>query len=317
MSGFVSIVLLIPRYMLIAGLTVLALVFFSDELRAMGPDVNFELVLPFAMREFIPTGLLGLLIAALLAAFMSTYAATVNAAPAYIVNDIYKRYYDPDAPDRTYVRMSYATSVLVVLVGTAVGFFVVSLNEIVDWIVAALYGGYTASNLLKWYWWRFNGYGYFWGMVGGILSAMIVPQLMPDVNTLYTFPIILALSLVGCIAGSLTTAPDDEAVLKEFYLKVRPWGFWGPIHEKLAAERPGLRANGDFERDMFNVVVGIVWQTALTAAGIYLVTEQFGNLLVCAIVIAATTVILKLNWYDRLQDYPDGVSPEVATSDVG
>jgi len=317
MSGFVSIVLLIPRYMLITGLTVLALVFFSDELRAMGPDVNFELVLPFAMREFIPTGLLGLLIAALLAAFMSTYAATVNAAPAYIVNDIYKRYYNPDAPDKTYVRMSYATSVLVVLVGTAVGFFVTSLNEIVEWIVAALYGGYTASNLLKWYWWRFNGYGYFWGMVGGILSAMLVPQLMPDVNALYTFPIILALSLVGCLAGSLATAPDDEQVLKAFYLKVRPWGFWGPIHEKLAAERPGLRANGGFKRDMFNVVVGIVWQTALTAVGIYLVTEQFGSLLVCALLIGATTVILKLNWYDRLQDYPEDLSPQVASGESG
>jgi Na+/proline symporter len=64
MSGFVSLVLLVPRYMLITGLTVLALVFFSDELNSMGAAVDFELVLPFAMREFIPVGLLGLLIAA-------------------------------------------------------------------------------------------------------------------------------------------------------------------------------------------------------------------------------------------------------------
>jgi Na+/proline symporter len=316
MSGIVSVVLLVPRYMLITGLTVLALVFFSDELNAMGSDVNFELVLPFAMREFIPTGLLGLLIAALLAAFMSTYAATVNAAPAYIVNDVYKRYYAPDAPDSSYVRMSYATSILVVLVGTGVGFFVESLNAIVDWIVAALYGGYTASNLLKWYWWRFNGYGYFWGMAGGILAAIVVPRLMPDVNALYAFPIILALSLAGCVAGSLATDPDDEAVLKNFYLKVRPWGFWGPIHAKLAEERPGLRANGDFGRDMLNVVVGIAWQTALTAAGIYLVTEQYGSLLACAALIAVTTLILKRSWYDRLEDYPDGYSPKAASGEA-
>ena len=59
-----------------------------------------------------------------------------------------------------------------VLVGTGIGFFVASLNDIVQWIVSALYGGYAASNLLKWYWWRFNAYGYFWGMAAGIAGAI-------------------------------------------------------------------------------------------------------------------------------------------------
>ena len=108
MNGFVNVVLLIPRYMLITGLTVLALAFFSPQLRAMGDGVDFELILPLALKSFVPTGLLGLLIAALLAAFMSNFAATVNAAPAYIVNDIYRKYMRPDADQRTLVRMSYA-----------------------------------------------------------------------------------------------------------------------------------------------------------------------------------------------------------------
>src|SRR5690606_20468512 len=75
MSWLVNLVLLFPRYLLITGLVVLALVFFMDELRAMGPAVDFEQILPFALKNFIPTGLLGLLIAGLLAAFMSTFAA--------------------------------------------------------------------------------------------------------------------------------------------------------------------------------------------------------------------------------------------------
>src|SRR5690606_7258293 len=127
MSGFVSLVLLIPRYMLVAGLTVLALAHFTDDLASQGDQVDFELVLPLAMREVIPMGLLGLLISALLAAFMSTYAATVNAAPAYVVNDIYKRYLNPTASEKTYVRVSYATSIIVVIVGTAFGFLTDSL----------------------------------------------------------------------------------------------------------------------------------------------------------------------------------------------
>ncbi|MEM1127349.1 MAG: sodium:solute symporter family protein [Bacteroidota bacterium] len=317
MSGLVSLVLLVPRYMLIAGLTILALAFFSDELNAMGPDADFELVLPFAMREFVPAGLLGLLIAALLAAFMSTYAATVNAAPAYIVNDIYKRYINPDASEQTYVRMSYITSLAVVVVGTAFGFFIPSLNTVVLWIVGGLYGGYTAANLLKWYWWRFNSYGYFWGMAAGILAAFIVPAAMDLVfepgafgaaAPVYAFPAILGLSLAGCLAGSLLTPPDDEEVLKTFYLKTRPWGFWKPIHEKLLAEHPGLQANRDFKRDMVNVAIGIVWQTSLTATGIFLVIQDFTSMLLCLGLVIVTSFVLKVNWYDKMEDTPQDVS---------
>ena len=312
MSGLVTVVLMTPRYMLIAGLTVLALAFYTPELRAMGDKVDFELILPFAMKNFIPTGLLGLLIAALLAAFMATYSATVNAAPAYIVNDIYKRYLRPNADQRTLVRMSYVTSVLVVVIGTGIGFFVASLNDIVQWIVSALYGGYTASNVLKWYWWRFNSYGYFWGMVGGILGSMLVPVLFPGVAPIFAFPIILGVSLVGCVAGTLLTKPDDEAVLEQFYLKVRPWGFWGPIHRRLLATHPGLAANRAFGRDMVNVAVGTAWQTAQVALGIYLVLKDWAAVTICAGVIIVGTVFLKFNWYDKLEDYPADLRVRVA-----
>jgi SSS family solute:Na+ symporter len=304
MNGIVNVVLLIPRYMLITGLTVLALAYFSPQLRAMGDGVDFELILPLAMRSFIPTGLLGLLIAALLAAFMSNFAATVNAAPAYIVNDIYKRYIRPDADQRTLVRMSYASAVAVVVIGTTMGLFVGSLNQMVQWIVSALYGGYTASNLLKWYWWRFNAYGYFWGMVAGIAGAGLVPVLLPAVAPIYAFPAVLALSLVGCIAGTLLTPPDDDAVLERFYLRVRPWGVWKPVHDRLALTHPGLVANTAFKRDMFNVLVGIVWQTALTATGIFLVLRDGRAIAICVSTVLVTAAILKFNWYDRLEDYP-------------
>jgi SSS family solute:Na+ symporter len=73
----------------------------------MGPNMDFELVLPFALGRFrAGAGLLGFLIAGLLAAFMSNFAATVNAAPPYFVNDIYKRFINPNAKPKTYVRLS-------------------------------------------------------------------------------------------------------------------------------------------------------------------------------------------------------------------
>lgn len=325
MSGLVNLVLLIPRYMLIGGLTILALAFFSDELNAMGDQVDFELILPFAIKNFIPTGLMGLLIAGLLAAFMSTYAATVNAAPAYLVNDIYKRYINPNASDKTYVTMSYLASILIVIIGTIFGLYAGSLNDLVQWIVAALYGGYTASNLLKWYWWRFNSHAYFWGMVSGIGVAFLLSVpfgevfgLTPTSNflgqallwleslsPLEGFPLIFGSSFLICIAVSLNTEPDPEEALIDFYVKVRPWGFWKPILERAKAKYPELQANQDFARDMINVAVGIAWQTALTAAGIFLVLQEFEAFGICVVIIMGTSYFLKTQWYDRLKDWPD------------
>lgn len=302
MSGLVNVVLLFPRYLLIGGLTVLALAFFMDELRGMGDKADFEQILPFAMKNYMPPGLLGLLIAGLLAAFMSTFAATVNAAPAYLVNDIYKKYIRPDAPASVYVRWSIGVSVLFVVLGTLIGLYVTSLNDVVQWIVAALYGGYTASNFLKWYWWRFNGHGYFWGMAAGILAAMLAPPLFPGVADIWLFPLIFGVSLAGCLLGSLLTPPDDMEVLKNFYRKVRPWGFWRPVHAACAAETPDIQRNTDFGRDMSNVAVGIIWQTALTAAPIFLVIQDWLKMWVALAVVAVCSLVLKKNWLEKLSD---------------
>jgi hypothetical protein len=317
MSWFVNVVLLIPRYVLITGLTVLALAFFTDELASGASSEDFDRILPLALRDFIQPGLLGLVIAGLMAAFMSTYAATVNAAPAYIVNDIYKRYINPNAAERTYVNMSYVVSIAVVIIGTAIGLATKSLNDIVEWITAALFGGYTASNVLKWYWWRFNAYGYFGGMVTGLIAVAIVPQLLPNLAVIYSFPLILAVSLVGCVIASLLTPPDDVEVLKRFYLQTRPWGFWGPIGGLVAAEHPGARPNTAFGRDMLNVLVGIVWQTALTTTGIYLVLQDWRRLAWSVGVVAVTSVWLKFVWYDKLEDYPSGYSHAELSTDLG
>jgi Na+/proline symporter len=315
MSSWVNVVLTIPRYFLITGLTVLAIVFFSDQIRGMGTNMDFELVLPYALGRFVPTGLLGFLIAGLLAAFMSNFAATVNAAPPYFVNDIYKRFINPNASPRTYVRLSYLSSFVVVLVGAAIGWYVASVNSVVLWIVSGLWGGYTASNVLKWYWWRFNGYGYFWGMVTGIAGSLILPSLLPNISLVrgllqahavnsdvaLVFPLTFAISLAGCLAGTWLTKPEDDEILKDFYRRVRPWGFWGPVLAKVRAEDPSFERNKDFWRDMFNIVVGITWQVSLVALPMYVVIQNFRNAAVAAVIIAVTSIVLKFTWYDHLK----------------
>ncbi len=311
MSWFVNIVLFFPRYMMIAGLTVLALVYFSPQLKAMGPAIDFETILPLALKNLVPVGWVGLILAGLIAAFMSNYAATINAAPAYVVNDIYKRFINPNDHPRKYVYMSYIVSVAFVLLGFAIGLVVTSVNEIMQWIVNALWGGYTAANVLKWYWWRLNGYGYFWGMLTGIVTSLVIPLVSPALTAIYAFPYILAISTIGCILGSYLTKPEDDATLESFYMKVRPWGFWKPVLAKVRLKYPAFQPNKNFKRDMFNVLVGIVWQTSIVTTPIFLVIQEPVSLAISVSVLAVTSVTLKFSWWNKLDELSAELPAEV------
>jgi solute:Na+ symporter, SSS family len=314
MNSMVSIVLNPTRYFMVAGITVLALTNFDTLYKSSITTPDFEGILSEVLANYVPVGLLGLLMAGFIAAFMSNFAATVNAAPAYIVNDIYKRYINPHADPKKYVRMSYIASVAVVVVGITTGFFVESINQAALWIVASLWGGYTAANVLKWYWWRFNGYGYFWGMVSGITTSLVllllnnlgfVPFLnhwpLSDNPSMNSFPFIFFNSIIGCLIGTFLTKPESDEVLMKFYHNVRPWGFWKPIQEKVVKIDPEFVANKNFKRDMSNIFVGIIWQITLMATPVFLVLRDFNSFMICLGVLALTSLILKFNWWDKLE----------------
>jgi SSS family solute:Na+ symporter len=314
MNGMVCCVLYFPRYLMTAGITVLALAFCMPELSAMAkPD--FEKLLPIVLTQYVPVGVVGLLLAGLMAALMSNFAATVNAAPAYIVNDIYKRFINPQSSPRTDVWLSRVASVVVVIVGVVFGLLTTRINDVMMWLVGALYSGYVMANVLKWYWWRFNGHGYFWGMMAGILGAMIVPKLTPTLapllfsaevadivisNPLYAFPVLLVLSLVGCLLGTYLSEPEDKELLKHFYRTVRPWGCWGPIRDLVMRDDPAFEPNRAFARDAVNVLVGIVWQLCLVTLPIYVVLRSWQWAGAVLLVLVVTSVFIKFNWYDKL-----------------
>jgi Na+/proline symporter len=299
MSGLVTVVLFVPRYFMIAGITVLALAFMRSDV-TKGAGFDFEQVLPIVIRDFLPAGLAGLLISGLLAAFMSTFSGTINAAAAYLVNDVYKRYMRPEASDREYIRASYASSILVVVIGCAAGYFTPSVHKATDWIVSALWSGYAAPNILKWHWWRFNGWGYFYGMMAGISGALILLA-FPDVKPLEAFPALMLISAIGAVVGSLISEPEEESVLVDFYTRTRPWGWWGPVRELAVRRDPDFQPNRDFGLDVFNVIVGVIWQTSFVALPIYVVIREWNEVMICLAIIAVTSAILKRSWYDRLQ----------------
>ena len=307
MFGLTPIVLMLPRYFMIAGITVLALVYMDpNELVDSTGKLDFEQVLPFAISEYVVSGLRGLLLAGLLAAFMSTFAAFINAGSAYVVNDIYKKYIKPDASSNFLVKLSYGTTFALVLIGIIFGLMGGNIQGRTDWIVGLLYGSYVSSNVLKWIWWRFNGYGFFFGMLSGMVAVAIMPMILNslglDLLAIEQFPILLVISLAGSIAGCLLTPPDDEDTLKKFYIRTRPWGFWDPIRDKVMAEDPGFQPNRDFKRDSFNVVIGIIWQMCLVILPIFILIRETTSTIATIGALALTSWLLKKYWYDRLVD---------------
>ena len=302
MSGFVSIILLPIRYAMVIGLTVLALLYYNQLNLAEGTgNTDFEKVLPATINAFLPVGILGLVLTGLLGSFMGTFSGTLNAAQAYIVNDIYLKYVDPDASNKKVISMNYLVGLVVVVIGIVLGFFARNVNSILNWIVGGLYGGYIAANMLKWYWWRFNAHGFFWGMASGIAAALIFPKLVGGLD-LYYWPWLFVISLVGSMVGTYTAPATDMTVLKSFYRTVKPWGFWQPVHAMVVAEDPAFVPNRRFKLDMFNVVLGIIAQCCLTLLPMYIVLWLKLPLLITVAILLVIIMILKRTWWDKLED---------------
>jgi Na+/proline symporter len=300
MSGSVSVILMPIRYFMIAGFAVLGIIYYDKLDLIVAGSIDFEQILPSAINEFVPVGFMGLLLAGLLAAFMSTFAGTLNATQAYIVNDIYLKYINPKASNIKIKSINYIAGLTMVIISIIFGFYAKDVNDVLQWIVSGLYGSYVAANVLKWYWWRFNGHGFFWGMVGGLIPALSFRYIFPGILDLYTFPLMLLIALTGCILGTFLAPPVDDDVLKKFYKNVRPWGFWKPIHDKVISEDPDFRKNKDFKRDMFNVVIGTIWQTALVIFPIYIVLLEGVPTIISIAVAVICTIILKKTWWDKL-----------------
>jgi len=217
------------------------------------------------------------------------------------VNDVYKRYLVKDGSTRHYVGISYGATFVLLVLGIGLGLKAESINQVTQIIVNGLWGGYAAPNVLKWYWWRFNGHGYFWGMLAGMVVAACQPLLAPDWHTLAWSPVVVAAATAASVLASLLTRPDDAGTLESFYRNVRPWGFWGPVHARIVSAEPGFEKNRDFWRDSLNVLVAIVWQFQLVTIPLFLILQRWQSLWICVAILVVTTLLLKRGWYDRLE----------------
>ncbi len=213
------------------------------------PGEDPELAYPKMIAEFLPVGLRGLMVASMVAAFMSTMDTQLNWGASYLVNDIYKRFINPDAAPDHYVLVSRVMMVVLVLIGAGAAYNFESVNGAWKYLVL-LTAGAGFVGLLRWYWWRVNAWsevaalissimianGGIWlgwlhraGVVPeGLYSEWIVPLYDPD-NYAARLVFIIGTCTAIWVFVTFLTRPHSAEHLRSFYRLVRPGGWWGGI----------------------------------------------------------------------------------------
>jgi solute:Na+ symporter, SSS family len=202
-----------------------------------------ELAYPLLMVRYLPTGVLGLVFASLLAAFMSTVSTQVNWGASYLIHDLYGRFTGQTDERRLLKAARWASVALTVLAGS-VSFFMRDVGTVFRFLI--LIGtGPGLVLLLRWFWWRINAWAEIAAMGAGLGLALL--SLTPALSAL-TFGQRLALTAFGSIAVWMPvmwlTPPERPEVLDAFYRRVRPGGAWGPVRG-----RTGLTPADDLAED--------------------------------------------------------------------
>jgi len=264
-----------------------------------GQITDPEMVLP-AVVATLPVGIKGFLIAGLMAAAMSTFDSTVNAGAAYWVKDIYLTMINPKASHKLQMRHSYMASIILVFIGLFLTLLIKNINEIWGWITMSIGAGLMIPQLIRWYWWRLNGYGYAIGMVAGAISAILwkifAPEALPEY---YAFIFASGLSFLGTILGTLMTKPTEKKVLKNFYEKTRPFGMWEDVRKEFPKEFIA-DAKKENRRDIFSIFFAVPWQICLFLMWMMLIMKRWDNFVITLILTIILTTILYFSWFRHL-----------------
>ncbi|MBN1895145.1 sodium:solute symporter [bacterium] len=283
------------RWMFIAAIAVLAIAYGTTHHTIADP----EKVIPIVINQSLHAGMKGLLVVGLMAAAMSTFSSTVNAGAAYWVKDIYQAYINPRASEKTLILHSRVASVLIVILGLLFSLAVRNINEIWGWITMSIGAGMIIPTLIRWYWWRMNGYGFAIGTAAGMIAAIIQKLAFPDAPEYVSFSFASGISLVGTVLGTYLTKPTDKAVLAEFYKRTRPFGFWGPVR-KVLPDDVLKQVHKENRRDIVSVCMAVPWQLVLFMMWMMLIMRRWDHFVWLIITLAALSVGLYLTWFRHL-----------------
>jgi SSS family solute:Na+ symporter len=221
---------------------------------AQNPEQGYVMVL----RDFLPPALRGLMVAAFLAAFMSTVGTQLNWGCSYLVNDLYKRFLVRNSTEKHYVRVSRVITVLLVL---ASGYTAAQLKTIgAGWeLVLGVGFGTGAVYILRWYWWRISA----WSEISAMLAAAVVTIGLHNVSFAGNDALVYAkktlitggITTVAWLLATFLTPAESDRTLVSFYRRVHPTVYGWKRVAKLVPELPEVK---DVAGNAFNWLMGVV-----------------------------------------------------------
>ncbi len=218
----------------------------------LGNDVAYP-----AMLTLLPTGLLGLVAAALIAAYMSTMSTQLNLGASYLVNDFYKRFIKPDANERELVWAGRISTIVSMILGTWLGLILTDASQAFN-LLLLLGAGTGLIYILRWFWWRINAFTEIVAMVSSLIIASYLTFLHDDLGWLPLAPWMktiagAALTTLIWVLSTYLTPQTDESVLTKFYSKIKPAGAgW----KKFAGEHP--QSSDNLPLEILGMVVGTI-----------------------------------------------------------
>jgi len=250
-----------------------------DSIRAAFPHIDSNVVghdmaYP-AMLTFLPSGLLGFVFASLIAAYMSTMSSQVNWGASYIVNDVYKRFVNPDAGEK---RLVFVGRVATVLLLVAAGLFALFLESALQafHILLSVGAGTGLLFLLRWFWWRINAVSEIVAMVVSFLAALYFQFAdLPGWSAYLKLISGIGVTTVAWILAAYIGPRTDAEVLDKFYSELRPQGpGWSAVRKRVPASK-SIETGDSIPRALLNVFVGCLSVYALLFGVGYVVYGRY------------------------------------------
>jgi Na+/proline symporter len=256
--------------------------------------INDDLAYP-AMMTFLPSGLVGLVLAALIAAFMSTISTHLNWGSSYVVNDVYKRFVNPQATERQLVQVGRVSTVLLMAASAVIALYLESAKAAFD-IIVLMGAGTGLILILRWFWWRINAYSEIAALVISFVCALVFKLALPKGMLSGSQELLLGVGIttLGWLAVTFLTPATRMDVLIRFYEHIRPQGpGWKPV---VAAGGLQAAGAGQLPRQLLAMFGGVMLvYGALFATGSLLYGHTLNTLISLGVGLAGGGVL----WWSR------------------
>ncbi len=243
----------------------------------------------YAINDFLPVGLKGLLVAAFFAAYMSTIATQLNWGTSYLINDFYKRFLNPDKTEKTYVRASRIMTVALMIISVFVTLFISRISGAWEFILECG-AGVGLVLILRWFWWRINA----WSEISAMITPFVIYPFVKYAGIIFpdTLFFLVGGTTVVWLVVTFLTKPTDEKTLMDFYTRIYPGGvLWKKISDKL----PNVKSDTGFFKMFVNWFFGVVLVYSLLFGIGYLIFGSYINAVIALIAASVSVVVIYRN----------------------